>query len=112
MLDSGKYGSEPKFLFKLFYDDWIFNDDNWNGGDILRQGLLNILDEEKRVNSHEIKYYHYDGQTTILILTSENWYEVSWYKNRGRTDIIRMNGEPIYLYDYIDLCNSLNITLS
>lgn len=114
MLDSGRYGSEPTFLFNRIdaeSDDWIFNINNWNGGDILRHFLYDNLYELTRIASFEIKYYVIDDQTTIFIFTPTNWYEISWYKSRGRTDIIKMNGEPIYLDDYIDLCNELNITL-
>lgn len=109
MLDSGRYGSEPIFLFKL--DDWDrpFNPDNWNGGDILRHFLYN--NDFAYIGSFEIKYYVVDDQTTIFLFASNKWYEISWYKSRGRTDIIKMNGEPICLDDYIKLCNELNITL-
>lgn len=114
MLNSGNFRSEPTFLFKISDDDpseWIFNLDNWNGGDILRGGLLDILYEEKSIDSHEIKYFWHNDQTTFLIFKDNDWYEISWYKSRGRTDIIKKNGEPIYLDEYIDLCNALNITL-
>lgn len=111
MLDSGHFRSEPTFLFKYdeYSDEWIFNPDNWNGGDILRRATINL---NKANEYYEIKYYRIDDQTTIFIFSSTSWYEISWYKNRGRTDIIKMNGEPIYLEDYINLCNSLNITLN
>lgn len=114
MLDSGIYKSEPTFLFKpLEYDptEWIFNPDNWNGGDILRHFLYDNFYELTQITSFEIKPYIYEDQTTIFIFTAKNWYEISWYKSRGRTDIIKMNGDPIYLEDYIDLCNALNITI-
>ena len=114
MLDSGLYGSEPTFLFKPDkYDptDWIFNHDNWNGGDILRHFLYDNFYEVTRVGSFEIKYYIVDDQTTIFIFDSSNWYEISWYKSRGRTDIIKMNGDPIYLDDYVNLCNNLKVAL-
>lgn len=111
MLDSGRYRSEPTFLFRL--DDWDrpFNPDNWNGGDILRHFLYDNFYEVTQIGPFEIKYYIIDDQTTVFIFTPKNFYEISWYKNRGRTDIIKMNGEPICLDDYIDLCNALNITL-
>lgn len=114
MLISGQYKSMPTFLFKQMddSDDWIFNPDNWNGGDILRHGLLYILYNEKHINSYEIKFFQHDNQTTIFIFTSNEWYEINWYKSRGRTDIIKKNGETIYLDEYIDLCNALNITLN
>mgnify|MGYP003300883697 CR=1 FL=1 len=113
MLNSGNFRSEPKPLFirlDFYVDEWIFNPDNWNGGDILRHGLLNILDEGKSIDGYEIKYFWHNGQTTFLIFKDNDWYEISWYKSRGRTDTIKKNGEPIYLDEYIDLCNELNIT--
>lgn len=113
MILSGNFGSIPRFLFKQIEDtdDWIFNPDNWNGGDILRHGLLYFIYDGKRIDSYEIKFFRHDDQTTVFIFSSSDWYEISWYKSRGRTDIIKMNGEPIYLDDYINLCNELNITL-
>jgi hypothetical protein len=114
MLDSGHFRSEPKFLFKRLYDDtdeWIFNPDNWNGGDILRHGLLDILDHDKTDGLPEIKYFRHDDQTTFLVFVKADWYEISWYKSRGRTDHIKKNGEPINLEDYIELCNLLNLPL-
>lgn len=115
MLNSGNFRSEPKFLFKRLDDDtdeWIFDPGNWNGGDILRRGLLDILYEEKSIGSYEIKYFWHNEQTTFLIFKDNDWYEISWYKSRGRTDSIKKNGEPIYIGEYIDLCNALNITLN
>ena len=113
MIKSGNFASEPKCLFKLddFGEEWIFNPDNWNGGDILRHGLLDILYDGKSIESHEIKYFCHDDITTIFIFKDNDFYEISWYKQRGRTYIIKKNGEPIYLDEYIELCNELNITL-
>lgn len=111
MLESCHYGSEPTFLFKpLEYDpdEWIFNPDNWNGGDILRRFLYY---NDNDITEFEIKYYFIDDQHTFFIFTRNNFYEITWYKSRGRTDSVKMNGEPISLDDYIDLCNKLNITL-
>lgn len=114
MLNSSMFGSEPTFLFTRT-DDWeydmVFNPKNWNGGDILRRGLLKLLDERRNVEPYEIKYFCIEEQTTIFLFAATKWYEISWYKNRGCTESIKMNGEPIYLEDYIDLCNSLGISL-
>ena len=115
MLNSGMYASEPTFLFNNTHDgwddEWVFNPDNWNGGDILRHGLLKILDNREEIDGYEIKYFCIEGQTTIFIFTSNYWYEITWYKNRGCTENIKMNGDPISLEDYINLCNSLNLQL-
>ena len=112
MINSGRYKTSPRFLFSHEYDDWMFNKFNWNGGDILRNFLIDNLDELNNIKVLDIKYYYHEDQTTIFMFTSEKWYEISWYKDRGRTDIIKMNGKPIYLEDYIDLCNLLNINLN
>lgn len=112
MINAGRYKSNPRFLFRHEFNDWIFNKFNWNGGDILRNFLIDNLDELNNIKVLDIKYYYHEDQTTIFMFASEKWYEISWYKDRGRTDIIKMNGKPIYLEDYIDLCNLLNINLN
>jgi hypothetical protein len=116
MLESGSYGSEPKFLFKPLYPDddpseWRFDPDNWNGGDILRHYFYDNVYESTNIDLLEIKYYWINDQTTIFIFSPEDFYEISWYKNRGRTESIKMNGNPIYIDEYIDLCNKLNVPL-
>lgn len=115
MIASGRYASEPTFLFKQVDEEdpteWIFNLDNWNGGDILRHFFRDDYSKLSDELPYEIKYYVYEGQTTIFIFTPKDWYEISWYKSRGRTDIVKKNGERIYLDEYIELCNLLNVTL-
>lgn len=115
MINSGNFGSTPTFLFNPLDDDpteWVFNPRNWNGGDILRRGLMKIFDLGESIDGYEIKYFIHSDQTTIFIFTDTDWYEISWYKSRGRTDSIKKNGDPIYIDEYIDLCNALNITLN
>lgn len=114
MLESGIFKSEPTFLFKpTTYDpeEWVFNPDNWNGGDILRHFLYNNVYETEEIERFEIKYYVIDDQTTVLILSPTEWYEISWYKSRGRTDTIYKNGSFIFLDEYVELCNLLGVTL-
>lgn len=115
MIASGHYGSEPTPLFLKETDDpeeyWVFNRDNWNGGDILRKWFYNDWNQKIHFHDYIIKYYWIDDQTTIYILGENEWYEISWYKNRGRTEEIKRNGHDIELGEYIDLCNYLGIVL-
>lgn len=116
MVASGFYKSEPTFLFKKDCmedsDDWYrFDPDNWNGGDILRRWLVEHWTPDLCLADYEIKYYWVDDQTTIYILGEYEWFEISWYKSRGRTETIMHNGHDIYIDDYVRLCNYLGITL-
>lgn len=115
MVASGFYKSEPTFLFTKDPDDpddyYQFTPDNWNGGDILRKFLLNNWFHDIHTTDYTIKYYWVDDQTTIYIFGENEWFEISWYKSRGRTERIKHNGQDIYIDDYIRLCNYLGITL-
>ena len=113
MLRSGLYGSEPTFLFMDRYGDryYEFNRDNWNGGDILRRYLYSNWGEIS-VEGFDIKWYHVDDSWYVFLFTESSFYEISWYKSRGRTDRILKDGCLIDLEDYIELCNELSITLN
>lgn len=116
MIASGHYASEPTFLFSKEYaedsDDWyMFNPHNWNGGDILRRWFVKYWTPDLRLADYDIKYYWVDDQTTIYIFGGNEWFEISWYKSRGRTERIKHNGQDIYIDEYVRLCNYLGITL-
>lgn len=115
MIASGRYGSEPDFLFKEDSDEfperWGFNTNNWNGGDILRRFLIDHFWEDLHLKGYNVTYYLIDNQTTIFMLGDSEFYEISWYKSRGRTEKINKNGMPIDLEDYLDLCNKLGVEL-
>ena len=111
---SGLYKSPIKLLFAPREPDleFVFTPDNWNGGDILRHFLTEHFDENTLINNLCLYYYLIDDQRTVLILGVDSWYEISWYKNRGQTEIIRKNGEFITLEEYIELCNKLGVELT
>jgi len=115
MIASGHYGSKPRPLFLKELDDpeeyWVFNRDNWNGGDILRRWFYRYWSPDITLADYIIKYYWIDDQTTIYILGENEWYEISWYKDRGKTEKIERNGHSIELGEYINLCNYLGIKL-
>ena len=115
MIASGRYLSEIKFLFKEDSDEfpefWEFNTDNWNGGDILRHFLVDHFWEDINLDGYEVRYYLINDQTTVFILGDSEFYEISWYKSRGRTEKINKNGMPIDLEDYLELCNKLGVEL-
>lgn len=110
MTESGCFASTPEFLFVWDEDlsDWIVNPNNWNGCDILRRYLYS---EPQSIPGIDIKEYVIDDQTHIFIFTSGSFYEISWYKCRGKTDYIRKDGEPITMDEYLDICNRLGVKL-
>ena len=110
MMKSGYFTSVPEFLFVQDEDlsDWIFNHNNWNGCDILRRYLYN---EPQPIQGIDIKEYRVDDTTYIFIFTSSSFYEIAWYKSRGKTDYIRKDGETITMDEYLDICNMLGVKL-
>ena len=116
MIASRRYLSEIKFLFKEDRDEvselWEFNTDNWNGGDILRHFLVDHFWEDLNLDGYEMRYYLINDQTTVFILGDSEFYEISWYKSRGRTEKINKNGMSIDLEDYLELCNKLGVELN
>lgn len=107
---AGLYKSEIKELFlppedESFIDDFTyyeFNPENWNAFNPLRKLLYDKWDEIK-IPNYEVRFYIYDNQKYIFIFGDRDFYEISWYKDRGKTEKINMNGEPINLSDYLDL---------
>ena len=112
---SGHCGSEPKFLFKQVYDDdyWEFDPNNWNGCDVLRRFLSdNLTGSAQVINGLLVMYRWIDDTSHFIIFDREgNFYQVSWYKDRGRTEKIYMNDRPIGMDEYVELCNMLGVTL-
>ena len=108
MIESGHYGSEPTFLFveSEFHETMIFNPENWCGGDILRRYFYLNWDE-LNVKDWDIKWFIVDGQSYVFLFHEDHFYELSWYKSRGRTDYVKKDGNPIEIEDYIELCNAL-----
>jgi hypothetical protein len=107
-------GSEPKFLFKEVYDEcWEFDPNNWNGCDVLRRFLSrDVIASAEVINGLLVMYRWIDDTTHFIIFDREgNFYQVSWYKNRGRTEKIYMNDKPIEIDEYVELCNMLGVTL-
>lgn len=111
-------GSEPKFLFKRVYDDdygcyWEFDPNNWNGCDVLRRFLSdNITRSAQVINSLLVMYRYVDDTNHFIIFDCEgNFYQISWYKDRGCTEKIYMNDRPIVIDEYVELCNMLGVTL-
>lgn len=61
---------------------------------------LNGFDKQfAKFGKFEIRYMWYADQYYVWILDLENnfLYLVTWYKERGKTDMILFQGEPIYL---------------
>lgn len=110
MMKSGHFSSEPTFLFKYdpYFEEFVFDPDNWNGCDVLRRYLYK---NDYEISKFEIKCYFINDSTYIFIFTPKSFYEISWYKSRGRTDYIRKDGDLITLDEYIEICNELNVKL-
>lgn len=117
MVTGGHYASAPEPLFIKdtfepgYPEYWEFNPDNWNGGDILRRWIVNSWEPSIRLADYAVMYYWIDDYTTVYFLGKNEWFEIRWYKNRGRTESIRYNGRYIDLDDYIRLCNYLGLIL-
>ena len=103
-----RYASKPESLFKFdeASDEYIFNKNNWNGGDILRYLLYEHACEELN-EALDIRWYCINDQKYIFIHSNQGWYIITWYKERGRTEGIYYNGYPITLDEYINLYNEL-----
>lgn len=122
-----RFGSEPK---PLFHDDGSFNSNNWNSNqDDIRTRIYNVLSPRSQcllnIESDEpvgnifptavilVHVDFSDDQWYILInVICEDTgrydsYIVSWYKNRGTTEMITYNGRPINIDEYVSLLNTL-----
>jgi len=117
---------KPKKLFKLLgsckknYEDYIFSEKNWNDTDILREYIEEKMESTgcRYITSYHKGTYAYIFFTcaddikhaTIVVMKSRlhDTYEISWYKNRGRTSSITKNGRLISLPDYVGLLNIIN----
>lgn len=118
--DSDLYGSP---IGDLFIDngvgDYVFNDKNWCGGDILREAIITGYDENYPVLSglpFGVKYWWIDNENIVVIDFGDaalNQDKVNgvlymrWYKERGRTELIEYNGCEINLEEYVTICNEL-----
>lgn len=96
------FASEPKPLFV----DEKFNKENWNGVDVLRR-FLYFYGYEGCNESIKTFYYLSDGQHYIFVHNDNDFYIISWYKSRGKTDYIGKNGHLVDLDEYIELVNIL-----
>ena len=105
---TGCYKSPIRFIFNLDVNSYQyeeFEEDNWNGYDILRSLLL--ANWGKQSNLYHIYYYRICDQTTIFLMGAHYFYEISWYKSRGQTEKIYRDGMGIDIDDYINLYNYL-----
>lgn len=123
---SSGFESIPKPLFVGVK----FNPDNWNGGDAIIRQFTYYLEDEGRyarefdweymsgdfISSHNwfndqnyinIILHVYDERINKWILES---YLITYYKNRGKTEVIYKNGKLITLDEYIELLNIIEST--
>lgn len=113
-------GEDYEELYK-----YEFVSDNWNSGqDIVRYIGLHIWDSAKtsykfivndtNVGKCEVTiricYKEDDWMIIIETISEKEGYDIyieSWYKSRGRTDMISKNNQRITLTEYLDLVNLL-----
>lgn len=119
----------------LFNEDGSFNPKNWNSNQAdIRTKLFNFVmvsgcsisttnDQFRTTEEMEEEYiptvnlyafYQYDNDQwyiMINIISEEvdryDNYVVSWYKDRGCTQMITKNGSPINMEEYVELLNEL-----
>lgn len=115
---SDLYGSPIGDLFiNNGVGDYVFNDKNWCGGDILRESILACYDGDNP-NAQElpdcVQYWYIDDENIAVIDFSDfvlkkcGVYGVlymRWYKSRGHTELIEYNGDEISLEAYVTICN-------
>lgn len=134
---NSSYGSLPK---SLFYSNMTFTEDNWNGGEaIIRQFTDYLSNDDNHSKSCEfelqkeanegiggefIATYSWLNDTNYvqIAVRSYGWYEdnmsewkfdhylISYYKSRGKTDIVMKNGTPITFDEYVNLLNIIEST--
>ena len=107
LMSTGLFKSEITPLFKESDEpmyNWEFNEDNWNGGDIVRRYLYDNL-YDIRIKGYEFYAYCAEDEWFLFILGRHDFYTVNWYKQRGRTQSITKSGQPITLGEYVELFN-------
>lgn len=117
---SDLYGSP---IGDLFIDngvgDYVFNDKNWCGGDILRKCIIASYDGDD-IHAEPfpagVNYWYIDDENIVVFDFGEidsmtnNVHGIlymRWYKERGRTLQIEYNGCEINLDEYVTICNAV-----
>lgn len=118
--DSDLYGSP---IGDLFIDngvgDYVFNDKNWYGGDILRKCVIDSYDGDDLSAPPfpaGVNYWYIDDENVVVIDFSEidsmvgninGVLYMRWHKERGHTELIEFNGCEITLEEYVMICNAV-----
>lgn len=103
--------------YDTYAGEATFKNNNWNSGqDIVRDYIYeyhidsytseDFITKEPTVNLY-IKYTREEDQHSVLIVNDENFYTLTWYKNRGKTELITRNGCVIAADEYVELVNIL-----
>ena len=113
------FGDEPKRMF----ENGVFNPNNWNGGDDLIRNFFEDLYEERIDNTYIIEeddgwtsksvichVDYLDDQNHAIINVNGDLYYFEWYKNRGCTEIAKLNSKDMTEDEYIELLNILEKT--
>lgn len=117
MLSNKSCGSTPKRMFA----NGLFTKNNWNGGDDLIRDFLSDIEDETIKNIYIIEKDDYDfhfichvdrvcDETYATIIINGDVYYFEWYKNRGCTEVAKLNGEYLTEDEYIRLLNIIELT--
>ena len=110
---SKDYISSLKPLFALnSFGDIAFNPDNYASNDILRY-IVDLYDpSEVYLIEQGRLMIPYAGDTHIIYIwnnKTNDMYTVSWYKSRGRTETMQVNGQNMDIQSYINALSTLGI---
>lgn len=110
---SKDYISSPNPLFTLnSFGDIAFNPDNFASNDILRY-IVDLYDpSEFYLIAQGRLMIPYAGDTHIIYIWNNNtddMYTVGWYKSRGKTETMQVNGQNMDIQSYIDALATLGI---
>ena len=106
---------------KRMFLDGKFNTDNWNGRDsVIRQFLMAIetydIPRDYSVSvlgcpvSITCNLTYDDDDRLATVNVDKDVYYFGWYKNRGKTDCAKKNGNDMTEKDYVVLLNILELT--
>lgn len=99
---------EPQFLFEYdgVHEEWMFNFDNYNGCDILKNAFYN-----NKISKHyDYRICKINNTTHIFIFIKSDVYEIS-YENKEQTHCITKNKKIISVDEYLNLCNMIGVNL-
>ena len=107
------YASKPVPLFTLNkFEDLAFNPDNVFSNDILRY-KLDCYDRDNAYNIADACILSpWVGEAHMVYIwniKTHIMYTVGWYKDRGRTETMQINGDDMTLDDYLEALHAIGL---